>query len=72
VLIPGLVDTKSLHVEHPALVAQRLERFVELVGRERVVAGTDCGFSTAVGAGTVPPPIAWAKLSALVEGAALA
>jgi 5-methyltetrahydropteroyltriglutamate--homocysteine methyltransferase len=71
VLIPGVIDTKSLHVEHPRLVAQRLEQFVSLVGRERVLAGTDCGFSTAVGAGTVPPSIAWAKLAALVEGAAL-
>ena len=72
VLIPGLIDTVAQHIEHPKLIAQRLERFVQIVGRERVIAGTDCGFSTAVGSAAFPPGVAWAKLAALVEGAGLA
>ncbi len=71
VLIPGVIDTTSHHVEHPRLVAQRLERFARMVGRERLIAGTDCGFSTAVGQCNVHPEIAWRKLAALVAGAEL-
>ncbi|HEY1294845.1 MAG TPA: cobalamin-independent methionine synthase II family protein [Chloroflexota bacterium] len=72
VLIPGVIDTCTNFVEHPELVAQRIRRFVECVGPERVIAGTDCGFGTSVGPRHVAPSIAWAKLGSLVEGAALA
>jgi 5-methyltetrahydropteroyltriglutamate--homocysteine methyltransferase len=71
-LIPGVINTCTNYVEHPELVAERLLRFVEIVGPARVVAGTDCGFGTAVRARGVPPSIAWAKLAALVEGARIA
>ena len=71
VLVPGVVDTTTNFVEHPALVAERLERFVNIVGAERVIAGSDCGFGTFAGFGAVDPDIAYAKLSALAEGAAL-
>ena len=71
-LIPGVVDSTTNFVEHPGLVAQRLERFASLVGAERVVAGTDCGFGTFVGLAQVVPTIVWAKLRSLVEGAELA
>ena len=70
-VIPGVVDSTTNFVEHPALVAQRLERYVALLGPERVMAGTDCGFGTFVGQAQVAPSIAWAKLASLVEGAAL-
>jgi 5-methyltetrahydropteroyltriglutamate--homocysteine methyltransferase len=72
VLVPGVVDTTTNFVEHPELVAQRLERFVGIVGADRVIAGSDCGFGTFAGFGSVDPDIAYAKLSALAEGAALA
>lgn len=72
VLVPGVVDTTTNFVEHPELVAQRIERFVDIVGAERVVAGSDCGFGTFAGYGAVDPAIAYAKLGALAEGAALA
>jgi 5-methyltetrahydropteroyltriglutamate--homocysteine methyltransferase len=72
VLLPGVIDTCTNFVEHPELVAQRIRRFVECVGPERVIAGTDCGFGTSVGPRHVAPSIAWAKLGSLVEGAALA
>jgi len=72
VLIPGCLDTTTNFVEHPKLVAERLLRFAAVVGADRVVAGTDCGFSTFAGFGAVDPEIAWAKLVALVEGAAMA
>jgi 5-methyltetrahydropteroyltriglutamate--homocysteine methyltransferase len=71
-LIVGVIDPKTNHVEHPELVAQRIQRFASVVGRERVVAAPDCGFATFVGAHPCPPSIAWLKLRALVEGAALA
>ncbi|HEX8966953.1 MAG TPA: cobalamin-independent methionine synthase II family protein [Chloroflexota bacterium] len=71
-LIPGVIDTCTNFVEHPELVAQRLVRFAEIVGPERVIAGTDCGFGTAVGMRRVAPSIAWAKLGAMVEGARIA
>lgn len=69
VLIPGCLDSTTNFVEHPELVVQRLERFTAIVGQDRVIAGTDCGFSTFAGFGAVDPDIAWAKLAALVEGA---
>lgn len=69
VLIPGAVDTTTNFVEHPDLVRQRLERFTAIVGRDRVIAGSDCGFGTFAGFGAVDPEIAWAKLATLKEGA---
>ncbi len=72
ILIPGVVDTTTNFVEHPELVAQRIERFTAIVGRDRVIAGSDCGFGTFAGFGAVDPEIAYAKLTALHDGAALA
>lgn len=72
VLVPGVVDTTTNFVEHPELVAQRLERFLPLVGADRVIAGSDCGFGTFAGFGAVDPEIAYAKLKTLREGADLA
>jgi 5-methyltetrahydropteroyltriglutamate--homocysteine methyltransferase len=69
VLVPGAVDTTTNFVEHPELVAQRLRRFTEVFGADRVVAGSDCGFGTFAGFGAVDPEIAWAKLATLAEGA---
>jgi 5-methyltetrahydropteroyltriglutamate--homocysteine methyltransferase len=71
-LIPGVIDSVSNFVEHPELVAERIGRYAELVGRERVLAGTDCGFGTFAGFGAVHPEIAYAKLASLAEGARLA
>jgi 5-methyltetrahydropteroyltriglutamate--homocysteine methyltransferase len=71
VLVPGVLDTTTNFVEHPELVAQRLQRFVDIVGAERVIAGSDCGFGTFAGFGAVDPDIAYAKLAAMAEGAAL-
>lgn len=72
VLIPGVVDTTSNFVEHPQLVAERLRRFVDIVGADRVQAGSDCGFGTFAGFGAVDPDIAYAKLASLAQGAQLA
>ena len=72
VLIPGLIDSCSNSVEHPELVAQGVERFAAIVGRERVLAGTDCGFGTFAGFGKLDAEIAYKKLKALAEGAAIA
>jgi len=72
VLVPGVVDTTTNFVEHPELVAQRLERFTGIVGAERVISGSDCGFGTFAGFGAVDPEIAYAKLGALAAGARLA
>nr|WP_110553721.1 cobalamin-independent methionine synthase II family protein [Pseudaestuariivita atlantica] len=72
VLVPGVVDTTTNFIEHPELVAQRLERFTGIVGEDRVIAGSDCGFGTFAGFGTVDPDIAYAKLRAMKDGAALA
>jgi 5-methyltetrahydropteroyltriglutamate--homocysteine methyltransferase len=73
VLIPGVVDTCTNYIEHPELVAQRIGQFADIVGRERVLAGTDCGFATFVGhTGRVDPEIAFRKLASLAEGARLA
>ena len=71
-LIPGMVSHCVHLVEHPELVAQRIERFASVVGRERVIAGTDCGFGTSGAGDEVHPDVAWAKLRALVEGAMIA
>ena len=72
ILVPGVVDTTTNFIEHPELVRQRIERFINIVGEDRVVAGTDCGFGTFAGFGAVDPEIAYAKLDALSEGAKLA
>jgi 5-methyltetrahydropteroyltriglutamate--homocysteine methyltransferase len=72
VLIPGVITQSTVLVEHPELVAQRIERFADVVGRERVIAGADCGFASFAGSNEVHPSIVWAKLSALVEGARIA
>jgi 5-methyltetrahydropteroyltriglutamate--homocysteine methyltransferase len=72
VLVPGMIDTNSNHVEHPSLIAQRLGHYADIVGRERVIAGTDCGFATLASLPRVWPSIAWEKLRALADGAALA
>ena len=72
VLVPGVVDTTTNFVEHPELVAQRIDRFVEIVGVDRVIAGSDCGFGTFAGYGAVDPDIAYAKLRSLSEGSKIA
>ena len=72
VLIPGVVSHCVYQVEHPELVADRLEKFAGIVGRERVIAGTDCGFATSRAGDELHPDVAWAKLQALVEGAKIA
>ncbi len=72
ILIPGCIDSTTNFVEHPELVAQRLGHYIDAVGADRVIAGTDCGFSTFAGFGVVDPDIAWAKLAALAHGAAIA
>jgi len=71
VLVPGVVDTTTNFVEHPKVVSQRIERFTDIVGSDRVIAGSDCGFGTFAGFGAVDPDIAYAKLRALSEGAGL-
>ena len=70
VLVPGVVDTTTNFVEHPDLVAQRIDRFVDIVGADRVIAGSDCGFGTFAGFGAFDPEIAYTKLSSLSQGAA--
>ena len=72
ILIPGVVDTTTNFIEHPELVAQRIEKFTNIVGTNRVIAGSDCGFGTFAGFGAVDPDIAYAKLTSLADGAALA
>ncbi len=72
ILIPGVIDSTSNFVEHPRLIAQRISRYADIVGRERVIAGTDCGFGTFAGSTYVFPSIVWVKLRALADGAALA
>jgi 5-methyltetrahydropteroyltriglutamate--homocysteine methyltransferase len=71
-IIPGVIDSTTNFIEHPELVAERIGRFARLVGRENVIAGTDCGFGTWVGQAAVDPDIVWAKLATLAEGARLA
>ena len=70
ILVPGVVDSTTNFVEHPELVRERIQRFVDIVGADRVVAGSDCGFGTFAGYGAVDPDIAYAKLASLAEGAA--
>ena len=72
ILAPGVIDSVSNFVEHPELIAERLCRYAEIVGRERVIAGTDCGFSTFAVFGAVHPDIAYAKLASLAAGARIA
>ena len=72
ILAPGVLDSTTNYIEHPELVAQRILRFVDLVGPERVIAGTDCGFGTWAGFGAVDPEICWAKLRSLADGARIA
>ena len=72
VIIPGVLDTCTNFVEHPELVADRIIKYAEIVGRENVIAGTDCGFGTSAWGGRVDARVAWAKLAAMVEGARLA
>jgi 5-methyltetrahydropteroyltriglutamate--homocysteine methyltransferase len=71
-LAPGLIDTCSNYVEHPELIAQRIERFAAIVGKDRVIASTDCGFGTFAGYGKIDPAVTWKKLRALREGADIA
>ena len=72
ILAPGLIDTCSNYLEHPELIAQRIGRFVDIVGADRVIASTDCGFGTFAGYGKIDPAVTWKKLAALREGADLA
>jgi 5-methyltetrahydropteroyltriglutamate--homocysteine methyltransferase len=72
ILVPGCIDSTSNYVEHPELVAQQICQYADIVGRDRVMAGTDCGFGTFVGTGRVVPDIAYKKLAALVDGARIA
>ncbi|WP_218042994.1 cobalamin-independent methionine synthase II family protein [Steroidobacter gossypii] len=72
VLIPGVISTTTNYIEHPLLVAERLCRYADVVGRDRVMAGTDCGFGTFAGFGPVDPDVAYLKLKSLAEGAAIA
>jgi 5-methyltetrahydropteroyltriglutamate--homocysteine methyltransferase len=72
ILIPGVLESKSNFIEHPEVVAQRIARYANLVGREKVIAGTDCGYGTWVGQSAVDPAVVWAKLASMAEGARLA
>jgi 5-methyltetrahydropteroyltriglutamate--homocysteine methyltransferase len=72
VLCPGVIEPQSNYIEHPELVAQRIERYADLVGRDRVMAGVDCGFSVHVGMQGIDPDVTWAKLRSLSDGAAIA
>jgi 5-methyltetrahydropteroyltriglutamate--homocysteine methyltransferase len=72
ILIPGVLDTSTNYVEHPELVAERICRFADIVGRERVIAGTDCGFGTFAGYGKLDPDISFKKLAAMAQGAEIA
>ena len=72
ILIPGVLESKSNFIEHPELVAQRIGRYANLVGRENVMLGSDCGYGTWVGQAAVDPDVVWGKLAAMVEGARLA
>lgn len=72
ILIPGVLESKSNFIEHPELIAQRIARYARLVGRENVIAGSDCGYGTWVGQAAVDPAVVWAKFAAMAEGARLA
>jgi 5-methyltetrahydropteroyltriglutamate--homocysteine methyltransferase len=69
VLVAGVLDTSTNYVEHPQLIAERLTRFADIVGRERVMAGSDCGFGTFAGVSNVAPSVVWAKFKSMAEGA---
>ena len=71
-IIPGVIESKSNFIEHPELIAQRIARYANLVGRDNVVAGSDCGFGTWVGQAAVDPDVVWAKLAAMADGAKIA
>ena len=72
ILIPGVISHTTNLVEHPELVAERIVRFAKLVGRENVIAGSDCGYGTWVGQAAVDPDVVWAKMAAMAEGARIA
>jgi 5-methyltetrahydropteroyltriglutamate--homocysteine methyltransferase len=72
VLVPGVIESKTNFIEHPELIAQRIGRYATLVGRENVIAGSDCGYGTWVGQAAVDRDVVWAKLVSLAEGARLA
>ena len=72
VLCPGMIEPQSPYIEHPDLIAQRIGRYADRLGRERVMAGVDCGFSVHAGSNSLDPEIVWAKLAALAEGAEIA
>ena len=72
VLIPGVLESKTNFIEHPELIAQRIGRYAKLVGRENVIAGSDCGYGTWVGQAAVDPDVVWAKMAAMAEGARIA
>jgi 5-methyltetrahydropteroyltriglutamate--homocysteine methyltransferase len=71
-LIPGVIESKSNFIEHPEVIANRISNYAKLVGRENVIAGSDCGYGTWVGQAAVDPDIVWAKFAALAEGARIA
>jgi 5-methyltetrahydropteroyltriglutamate--homocysteine methyltransferase len=71
-LMPGVLESKTNFIEHPELVAQRIARYANLVGRENVIAGSDCGYGTWVGQAAVDPDVVWAKMAAMAEGARIA
>ena len=71
-LIPGVIESKSNFVEHPELIAQRIGRYANLIGRENVIAGSDCGYGTWVGQAAVDPDVVWAKMAAMAQGARIA
>ena len=72
VLCPGMIEPQSPYIEHPELIAQRISRYADLLGRDRVMAGVDCGFSVHAGSTTIDPEVVWAKLAALAQGAQIA
>ena len=72
IICPGMIEPQSNYIEHPELIAQRIGRYANLVGADRVMAGVDCGFSVHVGMQGIDPDVAWAKLASLAEGAEIA
>ena len=72
ILIPGVIESKSNFIEHPELIANRISNYAKLVGRQNVIAGSDCGYGTWVGQAAVDPDLVWAKFRALAEGARIA
>ena len=71
-LVPGVITQSTILVEHPELVAERIVKFAKVVGRENVIAGSDCGFATFAGSTEIHPSVVWAKLKALSDGARIA